>query len=90
MPNEVTTGMVMQIGYSARQWARRLGKKDTTILKWIRRGLPATNVAPPGSKRASWLILETDILAWLRQGMPNRQPRRTVVRRERGCYSSGT
>lgn len=86
MSNEVTN-TATQIGYSARQWARRLGKKDTTILKWIKRGLPATNVAPPGSKRASWLILETDIMAWLRQGMPSRELRQPSKRRPRGAYA---
>jgi len=79
----VTTFALEQIGYSARQWALRLGKKDTTITAWIKRGLRATNVAPPGSKRNSWLILEKDMDEFLKNRSPDPQPTPTCRRRPR-------
>lgn len=73
-----------QVAYSARQWAKRLGKKDTTVLAWIKRGLRATNVAPPGARRKSWLIQESDMQHFLAGRTPEAAPPKPRSRRRSG------
>jgi hypothetical protein len=87
--SKISTGPKMeddktQIGYSARQWAMRLGKKDTTITGWIKRGLRAADVSPPGAKRKTWLILERDMYEFLKNRSPDPQPVPTRRRGRRG------